>query len=226
MAKRLPAYKLAQAEIKKYIEAHRLKPGDILPPEGLLAQEMGISRPSLREAVKALESLGILESRHGEGIYVKEFTFDSILENLPYSMMASESQVKDILYVRSNLEVAAIPDVFRKIQPENLRRLQDLVTVMQEKATRGESFGNEDREFHEEMYRCLNNNFLMQLISLFWRVFNGMDTVVNAKQYDQSSLISSAQDHADIAAMLLSKNESGLVAAYRKHYDSIFSRFG
>lgn len=77
MATRVPAYRQAQLEIKRFIEVNRLGMGDPLPPEAVLAKELGISRPSLREGMKALESLGIVESRHGEGVFVAPFSFDT-----------------------------------------------------------------------------------------------------------------------------------------------------
>ena len=64
---RIPAYKLAAQEIKRFIETNGLTVGQSLPPEPAMALQLGISRPSLREGIKALESVGVLQSRHGEG---------------------------------------------------------------------------------------------------------------------------------------------------------------
>src|SRR5690606_27853305 len=64
-----------QESLKQYIEDNRLKAGDPLPPETFLAQQLGVGRNSMREAIKALESLGIVETRRGVGVFVKEFSF-------------------------------------------------------------------------------------------------------------------------------------------------------
>lgn len=225
MATKIPAYKLAQIEIKKFIEVHGLKAGDALPPEGKLAEELGISRPSLREAVKALESLGIIESRHGEGIYVKQFSFDSVIENLPYSMISSDAQINELLYVRTYLEFGAIPEVVRVIQPENIQKMRRLAEKMLAKAKQNEFYADEDREFHSEMYRCLDNNFLLALIDLFWSMFNNMLKVSSNTQIDQATLENNANEHMDIVEMLEKKDTKGLVKAYNKHFEDLFKRY-
>jgi len=225
MSKKIPAYRLAQTEIKQFIERQGLKPGDGLPPEGLLADDLGISRPSLREGVKSLESLGILEARHGEGIYVKAFSFDSILENLPYSMVADDAQVTDLLYVRTYLELGAIPSVVRTIQPENIEKLRALAEAMLSKAQENQTFFDEDRAFHAEMYRCMDNNFLLSMIDLFWRIFNNLLQNSGELAVDQWQLENSARDHMAIVEMLEKKDKAGLMWAHAKHFESIAKRY-
>lgn len=225
MAKKIPAYRLAQAEIKQFIERNNLKPGDGLPPEGRLAEDLGISRPSLREAVKALESLGVLESRHGEGIYVKAFSFDSIIENLPYSMIANDAQITDLLYARTYMELGAIPSVVRNIQTDNIAKLRLLAESMLSKALAHQSFVDEDRAFHAELYRCMGNGFLLALIDLFWRVFNNMHDASGELVIDHWELEMTARDHLAIVDMLEKKDEAGLMRAHTKHFDSISKRY-
>ena len=225
MSKKIPAYRLAQGEIKQFIERQGLKPGDGLPPEGTLAEDLGISRPSLREAVKSLESLGILESRHGEGIYVREFSFDSIIENLPYSMVADDAQVSNLLYVRTYLELGAIPSVVRNIQPENLEKLRSLAETMLSKALSQQTFFDEDRAFHAEMYRCMDNSFLLSLIDLFWRIFNNLIHHSGGLVVDYGELEMSARDHLAIVEMLEKKDKAGLMWAHAKHFESISKRY-
>jgi len=225
MLKKIPAYRLAQGEIKQFIERKGLRPGDCLPPEGMLAEDLGISRPSLREAVKSLESLGILESRHGEGIYVKAFSFDSILENLPYSMVANDAQVTDLLYVRTYLELGEIPSVVRNIKPENIARLRSLAETMLSKALEHQTFFEEDRAFHAEMYRCMENSFLLSLIDLFWRIFNKLLTHTGELAVDNGELEMTARDHLAIVEMLEKKDKAGLMWAHAKHFESIAKRY-
>ena len=121
MAARVPAYRQAQTAIKHYIEEHHLQPGDPLPSEGQLAKDMGMSRLSLREGVKTLEAVGILEARQGEGIYVKAFTFDSIFENLPYSFASDGQSLRDLLQVRTALEEGLVGMVPARSAPSRSR---------------------------------------------------------------------------------------------------------
>ena len=225
MVTKIPAYRHAQVKIKEFIEQNNLKANDALPPEARMAEELNMSRPSLREAVKALESLGVIESRHGEGIFVKAFSFDSILDNLPYSMVANDDQITDLLYVRTYLEIGAISSVVKNITPKSIAVLRELADTMLEKALRQETFPAEDRAFHAEMYSCLNNRFLLALIDLFWNVFNNMHKASTAAQLDPWAMEATARDHIAIVEMLENKDEAGLMRAYTEHFDSIFKRY-
>ncbi|MWR20551.1 GntR family transcriptional regulator, partial [Helicobacter pylori] len=102
--KRQPVYLRAQDAIKSYIERHRLGPGAPLPSEVALAQELGTSRASLREGIKSLEALGIVEVRRGEGLFVKAFSFDSIFNSLPYSFAVDGRSLRELTQVRGALE--------------------------------------------------------------------------------------------------------------------------
>ena len=73
-------YQAVQDEIKSYIVQYSLKPGDLLPPEAELAQQLGVSRNSVREAVKSLETLGIIESRPRHGPICSQFLVRSPVE--------------------------------------------------------------------------------------------------------------------------------------------------
>src|ERR1700720_51283 len=97
--KRTPLLHQIQEEIKSYVIRNNLKPGDALPSEGDLARQLGIGRNSVREAVKSLEVLGILEARAGSGLFVKAFTFDAIINNLPYGLLSEVKTVRDMAEV-------------------------------------------------------------------------------------------------------------------------------
>lgn len=225
MTRRLPTYRQAQIDIKQYIEKRRLRPGDALPTEDRFSEELGVSRLSLREALKALDSLGIVESRHGDGVYVKAFSFDSILDNLPYAMAMSDEQVRDLLYARAYLEMGAVNDVVRYIQPPNLKRLRQLAEAMVERAQRGEGFLESDHAFHIEMYRCLDNQFLGSLIDLFWRAFARMNQQSRPEPLNEATLQAIARDHLLIVEMLEQRDAFGLMSAHRRHFQQLFSRY-
>lgn len=223
MSIKIPAFRQAQLEIKNYIKKNQLGLGDSLPSEALLSKELGISRPSLREAIKSLESLGVVESRHGEGLYVKHFSFDSIIENLPYSIDEGDQNIKNLLHTRKYLELGALPTVIRIIDDESIAKLRILGERMLSKARSNQTFEAEDSEFHAEIFRCLNNKFLSDMIDLFWRVFNNMNH--SSDTADHWSLELTAKDHLKIVDMLEEKDIFGLLAAHMQHFETIVSRY-
>jgi DNA-binding FadR family transcriptional regulator len=219
---RLPAYQLATSEVKRYIEEHELKGGDPLPSEAVLCQELGMSRASLREGLKALESLGIIRTRHGEGVFVAHFSFDPILHNLPYSIAAQGSSLRELLEVRCALEVGMIAQVVASISPADVDELGDLAQQMLQCSERGQSFAELDRAFHATLFRCLGNAFLLSLVDLFWQVFNRLSDRLPVP--DAVAQRATAQDHLAVAQMVQSGDVQALERAHRHHFDEISRR--
>ncbi|MGY0196898.1 FadR/GntR family transcriptional regulator [Leptothrix sp. BB-4] len=222
MATRIPAYRQAQIEIKRFIEARQLGVGDALPPEATLASELGISRPSLREGLKALESLGIIESRHGEGVFVAAFSFDTIIENLPYSRLADASSVADLLQVRAAIELGLITEVVDRIEPQDIEKLRGLAETMIAKARAGGGFEDQDGEFHATLFQCLNNGFLNRLLGMFWQVHRRLHEANHLEE--QQAFEESAREHLQIVEMLEARDKNGLLEAHRQHFHAGFER--
>jgi len=219
---RIPAYKLAAQEIKRFIETNGLTVGQSLPPEPAMALQLGISRPSLREGIKALESVGVLQSRHGEGVYVASFSFDSIVDNLPYSMLADRVQLGQLLEVREALEVGMLGKLTECISEAEVATLRSLAETMMVKARAQESFAEEDRQFHATMFACMHNPFLDRLVDLFWNVFQKMAHTL--PKSSPSSGLQTARDHLEIVERIEQKNSTALTAAHMRHFSGIHQK--
>lgn len=161
-----------QSRIRLYITNNGLGPDDLLPPEGQIAADLGVSRGSVREAIKALESLGIVEVRHGDGVRVRSFNFDSILELLSYGVAFDPAKILEILQIRIWLEDAAVVDAVACVSDETLGEMETLLSRWEEKAAAREDTSEEDRLFHRLLYAGLGNSSLSQLIDIFWLVYH------------------------------------------------------
>ncbi|MFA5851690.1 MAG: GntR family transcriptional regulator, partial [Spirochaetales bacterium] len=95
---------LVKENLKLYFIKNGLKSGDSIPTEHELAARLNVSRTAVREALKSLEALGIIEVRPGIGRFLKPFNFDAILENLSYGIDMDSNDFADILDVRISLE--------------------------------------------------------------------------------------------------------------------------
>jgi DNA-binding FadR family transcriptional regulator len=212
----------AQQAIRRYILKNGLGAGDQLPPEGKLALELGISRPSVREAVKGLESLGILEARMGVGLFVRSFSFDPILDNLAYSLGYDRSTIDELLYVRKQLEAGAIEDAAARVTPAQLRVLRSIVDRMGERAARGESSPEEDRFFHRTLFTQIEHPLLLKLLDVFWEVYRRLR--------DQTALASTAdpvrswENHRRIVEALESGVGTDARAAMLSHFAGLETR--
>ena len=207
-----------QESLKQYIEANQLKAGDPLPPETFLAQQLGVGRNSMREAIKALESLGILETRRGIGVFVKEFSFKPLLDNLAYGLQDSLRDVEELREIRRVLETGLIGKTIEMIAETDLAALRDVTARMKVRAERQESFAKEDQQFHQLLFRCQNNHMLSALIDIFWTAFNKAS---NFSNLDNPNPLDTWRDHHEIVEAVARKDVEQARKRLDDHYRGI-----
>lgn len=207
-----------QESLRNYIEANSLKAGDPLPPETFLAQQLGVGRNSVREAIKALESIGILETRRGIGVFVKEFSFKPLLDNLAYGLQDSLRDVEELREIRSVLESGLIAKTIQMIGPEDIGELRRLTERMRVRAERNESFAEEDQQFHQMLFRCQNNHMLSALIDIFWVAFNKASNFTNL---DNPRPLATWRDHHEIIEAVAAKDVDRARRRLDDHYRGI-----
>jgi DNA-binding FadR family transcriptional regulator len=161
-----------QEAIRAYILDRKLQPGDPLPPENELANRLGVSRNSVREAVKALESLGVLVVRRGSGIYVQDFSFEPLLNNLHYGLLFNLRELAELLQIRRVLETGMIGQAMELITTKQISNLEQIVAQMRLRAERNEPFPHEDRAFHQHLFENSDNLTLLRLLDTFWFAFH------------------------------------------------------
>ena len=163
-----------QDRLKQFILEKKLAAGDRLPPEGRLAGSLGVSRPALREALRALEALGTLEVKVGSGWYVRAFSFDSVTKGLAYNLELSQYTFADLSQIRVGLECGFIEDAMRSLTPDTLRNLEQIVTAMEEAAEAGEGYlyTEKDRRFHQTLFADVENPLLDKLMEIFWTLYD------------------------------------------------------
>ena len=143
-----PIYREAQARLRDFITEAGLGPGDRLPPESALAERLGVSRLSLREATRSLQTLGVIEARHGNGLFVSAFSFRPLIEQLPYGLAATGTALEEILTAREAMEVGLMPAVARlnpQVELAECARLADEMTALE---GRGKPITEVDKRFH------------------------------------------------------------------------------
>ncbi|KUM27573.1 GntR family transcriptional regulator [Mesorhizobium loti] len=207
-----------QESLRNYIEANRLKAGDPLPPEMFLAQQLGVGRNSVREAIKALESIGILETRRGIGVFVKEFSFKPLLDNLAYGLQDSLRDVEELREIRRVLETGLIAKTIEMISAEDIDELRRLTESMRQRAERNESFAEEDQQFHQMLFRCQNNHVLSALIDIFWVAFNKASDFTNL---DNPTLLATWRNHHEIVEAVAAKDVDRARSRLDDHYRGI-----
>jgi DNA-binding FadR family transcriptional regulator len=213
---RNPIYREAQARLRDFIQETGLGPGDRLPAEAALAERLGVSRLSLREATRSLQTLGVIEARHGNGLFVSAFSFRPLIEQLPYGLAASGTALEEILTAREAMEVGLMPAVARLNPRVELAECARLAEEMSELEARGESFPEVDKQFHLQLYRALRNPLVDNLIEVFWEMFTRLGDAIPVPPEGGRGAV-----HLQIIRALQGGDAEAGIAAMQQHFDDI-----
>jgi len=220
--RRPPLHQAVQEEIKSYILQRSLRAGDPLPPEGELARQLNISRTSVREAVKSLEALGILEARPGSGLFVRKFSFDSILDNLGYSILFDGKPLLDILEVRSHIEYGMVERVIEASTPEQIAELQEILNRMRAAAQVGHYSADDDRAFHQVLYRNVENSLAQKIVDIFWMAFHQVQE--RSAIPGPTNLMETYQRHVEIVDALKARDVEQMRLVIQHHFNGVRAR--
>ncbi|MBP1993952.1 FadR/GntR family transcriptional regulator [Paenibacillus eucommiae] len=190
--------------IKAFIENNELKPGDKLPFEKEFIVRFGVSRTVVREALKSLEVLGVVELKPGDGIYVAHHSLKDITDQISFHWQRSPKTMKELLAVRKILEMAAIEMAINDYEPERIAPMEAWILRMEEKIRKGSVPAEEDFQFHRALFKASGNEMLFQLSDFLYGFFE------NAEQEQQPEKVQSSpkslQEHKEILHWIHSRD--------------------
>ncbi len=210
---------LVKENLKFYFRKNNLKGGDPIPTEAELAEGLGVSRTAVREGLKSLESLGIIEVKPGVGRFLKNFNFDSILDNLTYSIEMDVRDFRDILEIRIALESSFIGDYIHSYTEDQLSELERIIDEMRWLNTEGcseEALIQVHTRFHIALYKDHGNQLLQNLIKIFSTVQRTVAVLNHYRIQDMNKFI---ELHVRIISAIRSKEPQVARMALIAHFD-------
>jgi DNA-binding FadR family transcriptional regulator len=214
-----------QEAVTRLIVERGLVPGAPLPTEAELMREIKVSRHPLRDAMKALQALGIVDIRHGYGTYVGSAALSGLEDGLAFrsalSVRSDYTDIRNLVEVREVLETGLAGQVVAAYEQADFAGLEAAVAGMEHAADRGRYAPRQDWAFHESLYRPLGNKLVLELLEVFWRVFNSL-----APQLPRGGDTPAANAgwHRHILEALRARDEPGLRAAVGEHFLGIRAR--
>lgn len=202
------------SRILELVQDGYLHPGDRLPPERELIDIFGIGRPNLRESLRALQTLGVIEIRHGGGAYVTSLDARRLLAPLNFLLSLTPRVLDDSSEMRQLIEVAAVERAAPRMTEADF---DDFEAMMQaHAAVQGDYVGFLilDSRFHSRLYRLSGNVVLEQIASALYNI--GLDhrrTLMS----QPGEIAKSTKDHRAIVNALKSKNVEGAKKAMEVH---------
>ncbi|MFI7382954.1 FadR/GntR family transcriptional regulator [Streptomyces sp. NPDC049813] len=219
--------RVLQEQIKKLIVDRRLPPGASLPTEPELMELLGVSRNSVREALKALQAMGIVEIRHGFGTYVGPMSMAPMIEGLAFRTVAGhyrgEDSLLQLLELREAVETGLVARLAGRLADADLAELDALVGQMDKEAAApdGTVAAATDRAFHATLYRGLGNPLLVEVMEAFWEAFHRVRTdLVDVPQDPRVT----CRQHREILDAVRSGEVIRAERAIRDHFGNIRRR--
>lgn len=163
-------YQLVIEQIKELIYEGTYRKGDQLPTERQLAKTLEISRAPIREAYRALELLGIVETRQGEGTFITGDNNKALIEPLTMLFFLEKNNYQDLMEVRKLLEVELAILAAQRIEESSLLQLRDAITRGERGLGHVDSSLCADLDFHNTLAEASSN----QLLSILYKTIFGV----------------------------------------------------
>jgi GntR family transcriptional repressor for pyruvate dehydrogenase complex len=190
-------------EICDYIDANGLTSGDKLPPERVFIELFGVSRSSLREALRVLSTVGIIDVRHGDGMYVAQ-TQPQAQANTKELFDATEQHaLRNLVETRLGIELAAVTAATRRATDEDLASLQRMLDEQEERLAVDPNFVWEPLGFELAVVEISGNSWLYDVESLLRDSWLALSSGLRASVGRHGEWLS---EHRAIVASMRSRN--------------------
>lgn len=216
--RRTKLYEKVAQQIQGLIRDGLLKPGDHLPPERELAETFQVSRSSVRDAIRALEVMGLVEPRQGEGTVVRDVTAETLVNPLSTMLTQKRELVGELLDLRLMIEPPLAGRAAKHATDEEILQLEDILRRQKEKVTRGELAIEEDSEFHYAIAEAARNSVVLKVVDVF------MDLLRESREQTlqvDGRLQKSFTGHRRILDAIKNRKASLAEAAMRRHIEEI-----
>ncbi len=211
------------ARLREYIVENNLQPGDRLPSEAWLATQMGVGRPLIREALRGLEAVGLIETRKGVGRFVRAFEVESYLGHFTADYLAQSFSMKDLAEARCLLEIAAVSGAVEQLTDEDCAQITGFLEVMRQCHASGITDTGADIGMHRVIMSRAENTIVAALLDAIYSLSiagGGMQPQSNERS------LQDLHEHEAIVDAAVRRDGPGARKALIAHFETTASRAG
>jgi len=205
-------------QVKAMIAEGRLKGGDRLPPERDLAEKFVVSRTSVREALRALESLGLVEIRAGEGTFIREVSIDALIEPLALLMVSERAATGELFEARRLLEPSLAALAAGRATPEEMQEMERILEEQAKEVTAGRTGLAQDAQFHAAIGVAAHNRAITRIAHAI------MDLLTQSREDSLNTPgrpTRSHEDHRRVLAAIRARDAEGARRAMLEHIEAV-----
>ena len=199
-----PLSKVVVDEIKKAIINGTLKPGDMLPSETVLASKIGVGKSSIREAIKMLEAIGVVEIDKGNGSRIRNKVGDDLFNPLIFELLLESHKSRgQLLEFRIFIEEGASLLAIDNATEEDIAKLKEIVNDTKKKFNKAENTIALDMEFHQVVYASTHNPYMVIVGKAVMELFQP-SLVISNEQHGAYVV----KDHKNILKALMDRDKT------------------
>lgn len=212
---------LIMSQIKESIRTGKLKMGDRLLSERVMSEQLGVSRAAVREAIRAMELMGLVKCIQGEGNFIQESFENNLMEPLSLMFMLNKSKANEIGELRRALEIESVRLTASKITKETVMKLNETIEVIatsDDERARVEA----DKEFHYIIAKASGNMFIINILNSLSQIIEeqmaGVRENITANKKNIKIITDS---HKSIVKALDEGNVDAAIEAMSIHMNSV-----
>lgn len=213
-------------QLKNAITTGVFRVGQRLPSERELAEQMGVSRPSVREAIQQLELMGMVESIHGGGTKVRSLTEQEIQRPIERVLGEDVQKVIELAEVRALLEPWAARQSAIKRSEEELERLRAFLEEMEKDLEKGSIRAEVDMKFHIEIASASHNTIFFHLMQTIHQLISFSVRLNREKLFaypeDQNRLF---RHHSEVFKAIENRDPDTAESAMREHLEYVIEEY-
>ena len=203
--------------IKDALITKELLPGDYLPTEAELMKNLGVSKTSIREAIKMLQALGVVDVRRGHGTRIRESPADSLIDPLIFQLILENKDSKDLIELRMMFEPAFTLMAMRKANQDDIAKIKTALEQFESKELTDISTVESDIAFHLAILESTHNPLVIRIGETIYRLFNAAIEKALRTDYEVAQ-----KYHRRIFSAFCEKDQQQLLTAL----DESFSQWG
>jgi GntR family transcriptional regulator, transcriptional repressor for pyruvate dehydrogenase complex len=204
--------------IRGLIQTGDYQPGDRLPAIMEMARRFGVGHPTVREALKKLETMGFVEIRHGSGVYVTRSDEVLVLASPDYTGAVTKKLLLDLIQSRMALELQSVAEAARNATDEHLGEMRRLLTTAGQSLENDEVLSSVNMSYHRQIAIASGNTVLAQLLDVLRELFTEEQRLIldifGSRQRDH-------QEHLAILEALEQRNAARAVERMRTHLEGV-----
>jgi GntR family transcriptional repressor for pyruvate dehydrogenase complex len=205
-------------QIRNLIQKGKLKQGDQLPTERELVDTFKVSRASVREAIRYLESMKLVESRQGNGTYVIASSEEALVQPLAASLFLEKDNLMDIFSIRKIIEPQIAQLAAENATASEINELEDILQEQVKDLSSGINITKTDSEFHNLLIQTAKNRVLERLLlAILDLLAQTREKFLQVEERAQRSLMG----HQEIFSAIKARNPVAARQAMRRHLEDV-----